>query len=204
MFDKKNFILGFFSILTLLVLSRVIPHPPNFTPVIAVAIFSPYLFKDRIVSLSVPLGAMLLSDILIGMHSSMIWVYFSVLVVYLLTSVFKKVSLGMKRFASLAMVSSGLFFAITNFGVWLSGGLYPKSLEGLIICYYAFYKHSPKHIFLWLCHIWVLKTNGLLEPFESSRVKFCEKKNSIYLWLGLCWPPSCSPTKLNWMGHRRN
>ena len=77
MFDKKNFVLGFFSIVTLLALSRVIPHPPNFTPVIAVAIFSPYLFKDRIVSLSVPLGAMLLSDMLIGMHSSMIWVYFA-------------------------------------------------------------------------------------------------------------------------------
>ena len=137
MFDKKNFVFGFFSIVTLLALSRVIPHPPNFTPVIAVAIFSPYLFKDRIVSLSVPLGSMLLSDVLIGMHSSMIWVYFSVLVVCLLSYVFKKVTLGAKRFASLALVSSGLFFAITNFGVWLSGGLYPKSFEGLIICYTA-------------------------------------------------------------------
>lgn len=71
------------------------------------------------------------------MHSSMIWVYFSVLVVYLLSYVFKKVTLGAKRFASLALVSSGLFFTITNFGVWLSGGLYPKSFEGLIICYTA-------------------------------------------------------------------
>ena len=44
MFDKKNFVLGFFSIVTLLALSRVIPHPPNFTLVIAVVIFFPSLF----------------------------------------------------------------------------------------------------------------------------------------------------------------
>ena len=36
-----------------------------------------------------------------------------------------------------AILSSVLFFIVTNFGVWLTGGgwFYPKTLQGLIECY---------------------------------------------------------------------
>ena len=67
----KKTALGMFALIAFLVASRVIPHPPNFTPVLAVAIFAPYFFRELAVAVALPLAAMVLADLIIGMHSYM-------------------------------------------------------------------------------------------------------------------------------------
>ena len=75
------------SLILILVASRLIPHPPNFTPVITIAIMSGYLFKNIYLSLFVLLVSMLLGDFFIGYYKNMLFVYFSL---FLITFIFLK------------------------------------------------------------------------------------------------------------------
>ena len=78
---KNNLIFANYSlpigIILILSFSRLIPHPPNFTPVIAVAIMSTYFFKNIYISLATLLISMILADLYIGFHSNIIFVYAS-------------------------------------------------------------------------------------------------------------------------------
>ena len=67
------------SLILILVFTRVIPHPPNFTPVIAVGIMSGYLFKNIYISVTTVFISMLLADAFIGFHENMFFVYLSLL-----------------------------------------------------------------------------------------------------------------------------
>ena len=64
------------SLIFIMVFSRLIPHPPNFTPIIAVAIMSGYLFKNFYLSFLVLTVSMVISDLFIGFYGNMIFVYF--------------------------------------------------------------------------------------------------------------------------------
>lgn len=113
--------------------SRLIPHAPNFTAIGAMAIFAGAQLDSKRVAVFVPLMALFLSDLLIGFHSTMIFVYASVAIIALIGK------WGWNRWqwkglAGLSLVSSLLFFLITNLGVWLTGG-YEHSLQGLMTCY---------------------------------------------------------------------
>ena len=117
--NKKN---NFSVILILiLVLSRAIPHPPNFTPIIAVAIMSSYLFKNQSISILVLIISMLISDIFLGLHENIFFVYFSLI---LITLISKKVlsTNKFKSFFYLSFFRPIIFFLISNFGVWFLGG----------------------------------------------------------------------------------
>ena len=131
----KQKIVLFFYLVGLIALSRVIPHPPNFTPVLAMAVFMPYLTRDLYSAMLVPLSAMFVSDFYLGFHSSMFWVYISIL----LGTTLSQYTISMKKtyvhLGSNALLSSTIFFIITNFAVWMSGGLYPHTMDGLILCY---------------------------------------------------------------------
>jgi hypothetical protein len=125
----------FLYISGILALGRLIPHPPNFTPILAAAIFAPYMVNDKWLAMAVPLTAMFMADIIIGFHPFMIWVYgaigLSTLISYWSMQFGKKyMQLGV-----MALVSSILFFVITNFAVWIMYDSYPKTLEGLMLCY---------------------------------------------------------------------
>ncbi|MDH7475986.1 MAG: hypothetical protein QHH09_00750 [Microgenomates group bacterium] len=120
------------GIILLTVFSRLAPHPANFTPVAAVALFSGANFSSGWAFL-IPLSAMFLSDFFLGFHSTMIYVYFSFLIIFYLGRLIKTASF--RRIFFISVVSSVLFFLITNFGVWLTSGMYLKNLNGLIICY---------------------------------------------------------------------
>lgn len=112
---------------------RIIPHPPNFAPVGALALFSGAKLTDKKAFL-VPLLTMLISDLFLGFHSSMFYVYFSfVLMVFIGRSFNEKFSAGSLLAASLT--SSVLFFTITNFGVWVGSSMYAKNLLGLTNAY---------------------------------------------------------------------
>ena len=85
-YKKQIFPIG---LVLILALSRLIPHPYNFTPVIAVAIMSGYLFKNIYFSYFILLISMLIADIFIGFYINMIFVYISLL---LISFVFYKIS----------------------------------------------------------------------------------------------------------------
>ncbi|HKC02728.1 MAG TPA: DUF6580 family putative transport protein [Sphingomicrobium sp.] len=127
------------AILTAVVVAavlRLVPHPPNFTPIGAMALFSGAYLTRRGLAFAVPLAAMLLSDAVLGFHSGMPFVYGSVaLIVAIGWLALKRVS--SLRIAGAALVSSVLFFVVTNFGTWAVSGMYPMTLAGLAACYLA-------------------------------------------------------------------
>tara|TARA_Y100001938_G_C7934190_1_gene350889 strand:+ start:36 stop:686 length:651 start_codon:yes stop_codon:yes gene_type:complete len=131
----KQQIVLFFYFIGLVALSRLIPHPPNFTPVIAMAVFMPYLTRNLYPAMVVPLSAMFVSDLYIGFHSSMFWVYGSILIATTLSHYTMSMKKIYWHLGSNALLSSTLFFVITNFAVWISGSMYPLTLDGLLQCY---------------------------------------------------------------------
>lgn len=129
-----------FWLLTLMVFAaafvRLIPHPPNFAPIAAMALFGGAYFNKKSFAFAVPLAAMFLTDAIIGFHSGMWLVYLSfALIVVIGMLMLKKVNVQNVVLASLTASIS--FFIITNFGVWAFGTMYPKNIAGLIECYIA-------------------------------------------------------------------
>ena len=115
---------------------RLVPHPPNFTPIGAMALFSGAYLGKRPVAFAAPLGALLLSDLVLGFYHGQPTVYFSVaLIVMIGMLALRRVSA--LRVGAAAMASSVLFFVITNFGMWLFSGIYPVTADGLVACYVA-------------------------------------------------------------------
>ncbi len=139
------------GLILLLAFSRFIPHPPNFTPIVAAAIMSGYFFKDIKLSFIVLLISMLFVDIFIVFYKHMLFVYLSL---FLITFIFFKISdkINFKSLFVFGFLGSLIFFVVSNFGVWTFGVLspvtnlpYEKSLNGLISCYFLaipFFKNT--------------------------------------------------------------
>ena len=116
--------------------SRLVPHPPNFAPIGAMALFGGACFKDRRWAFAAPLTAMLLSDAVLGFHSLMPVVYGSfALIVWL--GFWLQERRRLVPIAAASLSGSMLFFLVTNFSVWATGSFYPKTLAGLKACYVA-------------------------------------------------------------------
>jgi hypothetical protein len=115
---------------------RLVPHPPNFTPIGAIALFSGAYLGRRGLAFAAPIGALLLSDAILGFYSGMAFQYFSVALVVLLGWLALS-RVTVLRLGIAAVASSVLFFAISNFGVWLVSGMYPNDASGLVACYVA-------------------------------------------------------------------
>ena len=115
---------------------RLVPHPPNFSPIGAMALFGGAYFGRRALAFAAPLGALLLSDAILGFHSGVPYVYGSVALVVLLGRAVAKRMTAL-TIAGAALASSILFFAVTNFGTWATGEIYPPTLAGLAACYVA-------------------------------------------------------------------
>lgn len=131
--------LWFFYLLIIgLVLSRLIPHPPNFTPIGAIGVFIGAYSMGRLLWV-LPLIALVISDYLIGFYdlTSMFFVYIGVFASFLLGKWFLSKNVRVANLIGTAFASGVTFFVISNFGVWLSGQLYPFSISGLIECYIA-------------------------------------------------------------------
>lgn len=129
-----------FFILLLIVLlvaaARFLPHPPNFTPVAAMALFGGAFFADKRMAYVVTLGAMFLSDLFLGLHGTMAFVYGAfIITIFMGTKMAGKIS-ALTVFSG-ALGSSILFFALTNFGVWITSAYYPLTWSGFITCYVA-------------------------------------------------------------------
>ncbi|MCL6620192.1 MAG: hypothetical protein K6T33_10450 [Thermomonas hydrothermalis] len=128
-------------------LSRLLPHPPNFSPVEAVALFGGAYFARRQWALLVPLTAMFLSDLALGLiNGGLYWEYFSsagFLLVYACIALTGVLGFGLRgkvsagRVLGYSLAGAVLFFLVTNFGVWATGTLYPHTAAGLLAAYVA-------------------------------------------------------------------
>jgi hypothetical protein len=134
-FLKKISVNNFSIILIfILVFSRLIPHPPNFTPIISASIISGYLFKKINISLFIVLSSMILSDLFIGFHKTIFFTYLSLFTIIIIFSKINNI-INKKNLFLFGLAGSLIFFLISNFGVWLIGDIYEKNLTGLLSCY---------------------------------------------------------------------
>jgi hypothetical protein len=115
-------------------LSRLIPHPWNFSPIEATALFAGAYFVDRRLALLVPIAAMLLSDLFLGFHGGMPVVYGAIaLMAWFGRGLSKRRS--PVRIAAFGLASAVFFFVVTNLFVWLGSGMYPLTAEGFVTCF---------------------------------------------------------------------
>jgi len=125
-----------FALVLIAVAMRLLPHPPNFTPVAAIALFSGAIFKKKYFVI-LPLLAMLFSDLYIGFAE--FWVTFSIYLSFVLIYLIGR-SLGKHRNyinTFLATVSGSIvFFVLTNFAVWTGTAWYEKTWAGLVSCFW--------------------------------------------------------------------
>ena len=137
--QKENLLYRTLLALALIVLAaalRIAPHPWNFTPVGAMALFSGALLKDRRLAFFFPLLALFLGDIFVGFHKLIPIVYASFLI---------NVAIGLwlrdrrtvARISLATLLGAIQFFLVTNFAVWWLLNSYPKTTSGLAACYLA-------------------------------------------------------------------
>ncbi len=117
------------GIFLVLAVSRFIPHPPNFTSLIALSFYVPVFFGRKYIS--IVLLSFFITDIFIGLHSVTFFTWGSVLIIGFISKYFKK-SINLRIIGSL--MGATLFFIITNFGVWILGS-YGYTFNGLVLCY---------------------------------------------------------------------
>jgi hypothetical protein len=124
----KNFIV-FISCVGIVLLFRIIPHPPNFTPVIVLSLYLPFIFG--IWSIPFCILGFAITDYFIGFHSLMFWTWGALA----FTGYTSKFCNKIYSRIVLSFIGTITFFVISNFGVWISGTLYEISVQGLLNCY---------------------------------------------------------------------
>lgn len=124
-------------------LARMLPHPPNVTPIAAMALFGGAYLCNRKLAFLLPLSAMFLSDLglwalrqvpLPGQES--LWVYASFSLTVCLGLLLRQHRHALP-IAGATLAGAVLFYLVTNFGVWAAGALYPRTAAGLLQCYAA-------------------------------------------------------------------
>lgn len=174
----KLFYLVLFGVI--LALTRIIPHPPNFTPILATAIMGPILLKDRWFGMVVPIIAMFISDFIIGFHPYQFVIYSTLLTISM-------VSPMRKNYAMLGMMALGgsvWFFITTNFSVWFLLDYYPKTIEGLLTSYtlgIPFFKNTiiSTCLFTWLLTVAINYLEAVNERINYFIFKVIKKTGTI-------------------------
>ena len=151
-FQNKKNLQSFFFIFFFLTISRLIPHEPNFTPILSISILG-FLFSTILsVKVLIVLGSMFFSDLIIGTHDFMIYVYFSLILLIIFSN--------SKNYIYMMFFGPLIFFIITNFGVWLNSWYYTKNINGLIECFYMaipFFKNTILSTFFYCILILLTK-----------------------------------------------
>ena len=148
---KLNLQTGVLSIIILLAaFTRIMPHPPNFSPMAAIGLFGAAHFAKKWQAFFIPLIGIWISDLVINnyvysssssnfvwFYSGFYWQYMSyILIIFAGLFIFNRGISLTKMFGGM-ISSSGIFFLVSNFGVWAGGTMYPKNFGGLITCYAA-------------------------------------------------------------------
>ena len=127
-----------FGLIVAAAISRLIPHPPNFVPIGAMALFAGAQFRDRRLAFAVPLLAMVLSDVFIGFTvpamTAFVYAGFAMIVGIGILIRNRRTPLVI---ATASLAAAALFFVVVNFGVWVAWEIYPRTPGGLVACYVA-------------------------------------------------------------------
>lgn len=133
--------------------TRLLPHPPNVTSITAVALFGGAYFANRWVAFAVPLLALALSNLVLGVYWNWsfmawqphLWVQYVAFAMIVAMGFLLSTRRSAWRVASVTLASSVLFFVVTNFAEWLFQDWYPKTSDGLVAAYIAaipFFRNS--------------------------------------------------------------
>ncbi len=139
--NKRNFTI--LAVIVIGMMARFLPLPPNFAAIGAIALFGGAYFSNRLLAVLMPLGILFVSDLFFGLIDPKMAFYSSQPIVYLGFLLIALIGFTLRsnknplRIAGASLGSSGLFFLVSNFGVWLTSGMYAKTLGGLITCYGA-------------------------------------------------------------------
>ena len=130
---SKKEITPIIGIILFLSIFRLIPHPYNFTPILAAGVFSGFYFKNFFLSSFIVVLSMFIGDVFLGFHGTMIFTYTSLLIAVVIGLMVK--NFKFKEIFITGLASSISFFLITNFGAWMMHEMYEKNLAGLIQSY---------------------------------------------------------------------
>jgi hypothetical protein len=128
-------------------LTRIIPHPMNFAPLGAMALFGSAYLNRKGLGLMIAMLAWFVSDLILNntvygsgsftlFTQGAIYIYGSIALIYVLGRLFLK-QVSFQRMVAGSLSASVIFFLVSNFGVWMSGLMYPMSADGLVACYTA-------------------------------------------------------------------
>lgn len=168
------------SLILAAAIARIVPHPWNVTPVGAMALFAGAQFPQRRHALMLPVAALFLSDLILGLHSLMPFVYGCFLITVCL-GFWVRHRPSASRILCATVASSLVFFAVTNFSVWACLGTYPKTSAGLMDCYLAglpFLRNSLLGDFGYTALLFVglslaeRRFHGLREPVQSPAIQY--------------------------------
>jgi hypothetical protein len=141
--DKKKYDLPIISLIILIIISRIIPHPHNFTPIISFAIMGSWLFQNQMKTIILTFIIMVTSDLILGFYENIFYVYAALL--FIILSFAKNKKYNYQNLILKGFLGSLIFFVLTNFCVWIFEDIYPKTLSGIFSCFiYAipFFKNT--------------------------------------------------------------
>ena len=160
----KHYILPICLILVLS-FSRMIPHPWNFSPILAAGIFSGFYFRQFILASLIVILSMFIGDFYLGFHDTMIFTYISLIVAVLLGLFIKNLKFTSILFSGI--LSSISFYIITNFGAWLTLPMYEKTFSGLVQSYVLAIPFFHNTLVSTLLYLLILK---LIFDFSIKRI----------------------------------
>jgi len=125
------------SVIIVAVISRLLPHLPNVTPVAAIALFGGTYINRKSLAFLFPIGILFISDLFLGIYPEIYAVYLSFAITVMIGFMLRKKDSAL-NIAIASFSSSIIFFIVTNFAVWISGSYaYPMNFNGLLLCYEA-------------------------------------------------------------------
>lgn len=152
---KNKIILRRFGVITLFILlaalSRLIPHPANFAPIGAMALFGAAYYSRYIWAFIIPIVSMWISDLILNnvvyvqYFDNFVWFTYGAFILIALMGIFTLQKVKVPNLLFSALGASVIFFLVSNFGVWFAGTMYPKDFGGLMACYTAgipFFKNT--------------------------------------------------------------
>lgn len=133
---SKSGLIFIISLILAGALFRFIPHWPNFTPIAAMALFGGAYLGRKHLAFLVPFAAMFLSDLVLGLHKDM-WAVYLAFGVTVFLGIMIRNNVRVISIIGASVLSSVLFFLLTNFAAWLGNAMYPQTSAGLIEAYIA-------------------------------------------------------------------